>query len=605
MKKIISILCVIMLVLSLVACQSKTTYSDKANSSIVAKVTSINGSTITIQLGELIESSEEIPSKPDENGQVQNPNGEQSEIPQQPSGDQSEAPQQPSGEQNQPPQKPDGENSNDGQFSPNADGSNQGQMPTNQMGETDVTKVNFTESDESLDIDISDASIVKDDDVIEVSEISQGDIIRVEFDSKGAVKTVIVISSQYNNGSGFGGSDSVTQGSSANTISEDGSYANETYTSSGDDENALRVDGASVTLDSITVDKSSGSSSNTENGDFYGVNAGLLATNGANVIIKNANVTTSAQNGNGIFSYGSSTTVSVYNTTITTTADNSGGIQTTGGATTIANNLTVTTSGNSSAAIRSDRGGGTVKVSGGTYTSNGYNSPAVYSTADITVSSATLTANNSEALVIEGKNSITLNDCIVSGNMSDDKGTSSDENVHNVMIYQSMSGDADVGTSSFTMTGGSLTSKNGDMFYVTNTHCILSLSNVKIVNEDNDAYLLRVVGNSASHGWGSAGSNGGQVELTCDNQTLEGNIIVDSISSLNMTLKNGSTFTGSINIVDNEQNGSAVSDNIVLTIESGCVVNLTGDCTVSSLTNNGTINYNGYSITLADGTVLK
>ena len=605
MKKIISILCVIMLVLSLVACQSKTTYSDKANSSIVAKVTSINGSTITIQLGELIESSEEIPSKPDENGQVQNPNGEQSEIPQQPSGDQSEAPQQPSGEQNQPPQKPDGENSNDGQFSPNADGSNQGQMPTNQMGETDVTKVNFTESDESLDIDISDASIVKDDDVIEVSEISQGDIIRVAFDSKGAVKTVIVISSQYNNGSGFSGSDSVTQGSSANTISEDGSYSNETYTSSGDDENALRVDGASVTLDSITVDKSSGSSSNTENGDFYGVNAGLLATNGANVIIKNANVTTSAQNGNGIFSYGSSTTVSVYNTTITTTADNSGGIQTTGGATTIANNLTVTTSGNSSAAIRSDRGGGTVKVSGGTYTSNGYNSPAVYSTADITVSSATLTANNSEALVIEGKNSITLNDCIVSGNMSDDKGTSSDENVHNVMIYQSMSGDADVGTSSFTMTGGSLTSKNGDMFYVTNTHCILSLSNVKIVNEDTEAYLLRVVGNSASHGWGSAGSNGGQVELTCDNQTLEGNIIVDSISSLNMILKNGSTFTGSINIVDNEQNGSAVSDNIVLTIESGCVVNLTGDCTVSSLTNNGTINYNGYSITLADGTVLK
>ena len=605
MKKIISILCVIMLVLSLVACQSKTTYSDKANSSIVAKVTSINGSTITVQVGELIESSEEIPSKPDENGQVQNPNGEQSEIPQQPSGDQSEAPQQPSGEQNQPPQKPDGENSNDGQFSPNADGSNQGQMPTNQMGETDVTKVNFTESDESLDIDISDASIVKDDDVIEVSEISQGDIIRVAFDSKGAVKTVIVISSQYNNGSGFGGSDSVTQGSSANTISEDGSYANETYTSSGDDENALRVDGASVTLDSITVDKSSGSSSNTENGDFYGVNAGLLATNGANVIIKNANVTTSAQNGNGIFSYGSSTTVSIYDTTITTTADNSGGIQTTGGATTIANNLTVTTSGNSSAAIRSDRGGGTVKVSGGTYTSNGYNSPAVYSTADITVSSATLTANNSEALVIEGKNSITLNDCIVSGNMSDDKGTSSDENVHNVMIYQSMSGDADVGTSSFTMTGGSLTSKNGDMFYVTNTHCILSLSNVKIVNEDTEAYLLRVVGNSASHGWGSAGSNGGQVELTCDNQTLEGNIIVDSISSLNMTLKNGSTFTGSINIVDNEQNGSAVSDNIVLTIESGCVVNLTGDCTVSSITNNGTINYNGYSITLADGTVLK
>jgi len=51
-------------------------------------------------------------------------------------------------------------------------------------------------------------------------------------------------------------------------------------------------------------------------------------------------------------------------------------------------------------------------------TSKGYNSPAVYSTADITVSNAELTSNNSEALVIEGKNSIKLNNCDVSGNMS-------------------------------------------------------------------------------------------------------------------------------------------------------------------------------------------
>lgn len=115
----------------------------------------------------------------------------------------------------------------------------------------------------------------------------------------------------------------------------------------------------------------------------------MLATNGAKVTIKNATVNSSAQNGNGIFSYGAGTT-NVSDSTITTTADNSGGIQTTGGGTTNATNLTVNTSGNSAAAIRSDRGGGTVVVDKGTYTSNGYNSPAVYSTADITVSNSTL-----------------------------------------------------------------------------------------------------------------------------------------------------------------------------------------------------------------------
>ncbi len=371
------------------------------------------------------------------------------------------------------------------------------------------------------------------------------------------------------------------------------------------DENALRIDNATVTLDGITVDKSAGATSSTENGDFYGVNAALLATNGATVTIKNATVTSSAQNGNGVFSYGSGTTVNVSDSTITTTADNSGGIQTTGGGTTNASNLTVDTSGNSSAAIRSDRGGGTVNVDGGSYTSNGYNSPAVYSTAAITIKDAALTANNSEALVIEGQNSIDLEDCTVSGNMSDTKGTSSDENVHNVMIYQSMSGDADVGTSSFSMTGGNLTSNNGDMFYITNTDCTLSLSGVDIVNKDSDAYLMNITGNSASHGWGTAGANGAQVTFTADVQTLEGDIRVDSISTLNMTLSGNSTFTGTINIDENEDGGEAVSDNAVVTIEKGSTWTLTGNCTITSLTNNGTINFNGYTITLADGTVLK
>lgn len=61
----------------------------------------------------------------------------------------------------------------------------------------------------------------------------------------------------------------VNQGSSANTIDEDGSYSGESYTSTGDDENALRIDGTSVTLDGISVDKTSGASSDAGGVDFY------------------------------------------------------------------------------------------------------------------------------------------------------------------------------------------------------------------------------------------------------------------------------------------------------------------------------------------------
>lgn len=204
----------------------------------------------------------------------------------------------------------------------------------------------FTAGEESVTLDFANAEITKNDESIELSDLAEGDILTVEVGNNTAASATV---ESVGGGQSFGGSGEVTQGTAATTISEDGTYSGESYTSTGDDENALRVDGAAVTLDGVTVDKSAGAASNTEDGDFYGMNAALLAMNGATVTIKNATVTSSAQNGNGVFSYGSGTTS--------------------------ASNLVVETSGNSSAAIRSDRGGGTVNVSGGAYTSNGYNSP--------------------------------------------------------------------------------------------------------------------------------------------------------------------------------------------------------------------------------------
>ena len=501
-------------------------------------MTAIDGSAVMLQLGELTEDANTPPEKPEGSSDSGTANG-------------------------QPPAKPDDASGDTNGTPPD--------MPSGDAPSGGPGGSSFTAGDETVTLDFSAAEITENGETVALSDLSAGDVVTVTVGSGTAVTTAEIVSiggGQGGPGGGFGGSSEVTQGDSANTISEGGTYSGTTYTSTGDDENALRVDGAAVT-------------------------------------IKNAAVTSSAQNGNGVFSYGSGTTVNISDSTITTTADNSGGIQTTGGGTTNASSLTVETSGNSSAAIRSDRGGGTVNVDGGTYTSNGYNSPAVYSTADITVKNATLTANHSEALVIEGKNSIVLENCAVTGSMSDPQGASSDENVHAVMIYQSMSGDADVGTSTFSMTGGSLTGKNGDLFYVTNTHCVLTLSGVTLRNEDADACLLRAVGNSASRGWGTAGANGAQVEFTADAQTLEGDIVVDTISTLDLTLKNGSSFTGTVNIIENAEGGAAVSDNAVVTIESGCTWTLTGDCVITSLVNNGTIDFNGYTITLADGTVLQ
>lgn len=463
----------------------------------------------------------------------------------------------------------------------------------------------FESDEDSLTLDLAGVEIKVEEPLKtrsgSLAELAVGDVLEIEIGEQGMLLLVTVKNVAAQNALG-----QVEQGTAANLLTEDEVVRSETYTSKGDDENALRVSGASVSLEDVQVHKQGGASSNTENGDFYGMNAALLATDGALLTISKAEISSDAPNGNGVFSYGEGTVISINKSSIETLGDNSGGLQTTGGATMNAVDVQVSTAGSSSAAIRSDRGGGTVNVIGGSYRSSGLNSPAVYSTADITVMNAELTAENSEALVIEGKNAIKLLDCQVSGQMSSTQGASSDENVHNVMIYQSMSGDAEIGTSEFSAQGGRITSQNGDMFYVTNTHCLMTLDGVELIDEsESGGLLLRVCGNSGRRGWGVAGANGGQVELLAKHQHLAGDVQVDSVSTLSLQLTEGSVLTGAINIVENAASGEAVPDNVSVSIAEGCAWNLTGDCTISSLENAGTINFNGHTITLADGQVLR
>ena len=71
-----------------------------------------------------------------------------------------------------------------------------------------------------------------------------------------------------------------------------------------------------------------------------------------------------------------------------------------------------------------------------------------------------------------------------------------------------MGGSQSFGGSGEVTQGTAATTISEDMFYITNTHCLMTLSGVNIVNNDADGALLRVVGNSASRGWGTAGNNG-------------------------------------------------------------------------------------------------
>ena len=389
--------------------------------------------------------------------------------------------------------------------------------------------------------------------------------------------------------------------SGAVEISSADSQSGQVYASSTSDESALLISTSDeVSITDPTVTKS-GDSDGGDNCNFYGLNAAVLVKDGTTTTITGGTITSDADGANGVFCYGGnggqngasgdSTTLYIYDTTITTTGNGSGGIMTTGGGITYAYDLTVETSGRSSAAIRTDRGGGTVVVDGGTYTSNGLGSPAIYSTADITVSNAKLVSTLSEGVCIEGLNSITLNDCDLTANNTQCNGNATF--LDTIMIYQSMSGDAASGTSHFTMTGGSLTSKNGHVFHVTNTNAVITLEGVEIVNEDADNILLSV----CADGW-SGGSNIATLKAIA--QKLVGVIKVGSDSSLTLELTDGSTFEGSIDGSIVNAKGETVSTDVgtvSVTLDSTSTWTLTGDSYVTEFNGDAAnVISNGYTL---------
>ena len=375
---------------------------------------------------------------------------------------------------------------------------------------------------------------------------------------------------------------STSPGSASQRLSESDITINDTIENTADGEHAVTADGESKTISNTLVNKTG--EADGDEADFYGENAAIFATNGGTLDLSEMVIKTNGTHANAVFSYGEGTTVNISDSYIETSGNCSGGLMTTGGGTMNASNLTINTSGNSSAAIRSDRGGGTVNVDGGSYTTSGKGSPVIYSTADITVSNATMESTASQGVVVEGKNSVTLNNVDLTAD-NNTKNSDKSQYYQAVMIYQSMSGDAAQGKSSFAMNGGTLTNKNGDVFFVNNTVTDISLSGAQITNEGDGVFLR-----AAAAGWGNEGSNGGQVTLTATNQTINGDMVVDEISNLNLYLKSKSVFTGAVN-----SDGQA--GEVYVEIEDGSTWTLTGDSYITSLTcGAGSVNLNGHKL---------
>ncbi|HEX7557523.1 MAG TPA: hypothetical protein VF338_12915 [Leptolinea sp.] len=393
-----------------------------------------------------------------------------------------------------------------------------------------------------------------------------------------------------------GGQDGPNSGGPGNTSSQVSYFAvnqqkggNETK--SDQTFNATEKDQSAVLVtDSGTLDLSkskistSGNTSSQDSSSFVGLNAALLATSGSKINFSDSTVTTTGSGANGVFANGTDSSISLTNIIIDATADGAHGVMATNGGVLTLKDVDITTRGGSSAALATDRGGGTITADGGTVTTTGMNSPVIYSTGNITVKNGTYSASGAESAVIEGANMIALFDATLTSSLEDKWG---------VMIYQSMSGDAEGAKGTFTMTGGELanTAAKGPLFYITNSTGVISLKGVIVTV--NSGELI----NASAGNWGNDGSNGGIVDFTADGQNLSGSIIADKISSVSLTLKNGSTLKSAVN-------PTRTAKQVNLTLDSSSSWNVTADSYLTGLSDpagiSGTtitnIKGNGYTI---------
>lgn len=370
-------------------------------------------------------------------------------------------------------------------------------------------------------------------------------------------------------------------------------YRGETWPSSNRDEGAVSVSGSGTTVNILdgTLTKSGGDTSSEEVSTRYGLNAAMLATAGGSVTTNGTHITTSADGSAGAFVYGNGSAATVTEGSVSTSETASPALVASDAGHLTAENLAVSTMGSKSPAV-SAIGGGTVDVSGGSYSTSGQDSPAISTEAVVNASGTRLAATASTAISVTSGGKASVSDSNVSGNAS-----ALEKDVRaNVLMAWDGEAEGEENAASLSINGGSLISNGGDMLRVSGTNATISLTGVRMQTVDDKAPLLTVIAGKAK---------AASATVTASHQELEGNVSVDAKSSLGLTLSDGSTLTGTIEADKVSKDDAANGRTVKVTVEAGSTWKLTGDCTIGELDNRGTIDFNGYKITLADGTVLK
>ena len=359
-------------------------------------------------------------------------------------------------------------------------------------------------------------------------------------------------------------------------------YANQKIEETEEDKSVIVAQG-DTKIDNDKITKTGDSSSLTES-DKKGINSAILVDKKSDFEINNTEITTDGKGASGISATHVQAKVKVKDTSITTSQERSKGILVSNMANLEADNVTIKTTGDKSSGAVTDFRGGNLTIRNSSIETTGAHSSGVYSTGNVVVENTRINTARSSSAVIDGTGKITMTNCdIESGGK------------RAVYIYYTGANPKESVTGSFSMNGGSLRAKGGPAFYITNTKAEIEIENVNI--EAETGVIINVLTDKSDLGMENEvnSSKGGDAIIIARKQELNGGIEVDSNSTLDLKMTDGSKLKGYIN----KENSAK---NIKLTVEAGCTIELTDDCYVNEadISDGATIIENGHKIIVAN-----
>lgn len=330
------------------------------------------------------------------------------------------------------------------------------------------------------------------------------------------------------------------------------SLMNETIESTQPNHSVIcNQNGGTVTLDQNTLVKS-GDSINTD-----GTNSIVYTTGSSFTKIDQSDLQSTSKGSSGIVA-NEKAMVYANDSTIMTSNDSSNGLEAVSSGQIIANQMDITTQGNQSAAVNVKQNDGSISLTNSILSTDGNDAPLLHANGTIEADNVSGNASHSKIAEVEGGQHLSIYNSQLS---STNNHLLQNELIKNDIRIQCVQDSSTKEKARIDVCNSILSTMidEGSMFYVDgqDTNIVLNKS---LLSFDCDHVDLLHVSN-------------GNVKLTGSEETMVGNITVESHAKVDMYLLDGSSYTGSTSCEEQGTLNMNISSDSSWIVSSDCKVN--------------------------------